>query len=57
MPLAVGFGVSKPEHVRDVTAVADAAIVASALIDRMQSAGQPLEAATAMLGELAGGLS
>jgi len=57
VPLAVGFGVSKPEHVRDVTAVADAAIVASALIDRMQTAERPLQAATDMLHELAGGLS
>ena len=56
VPLAVGFGVSKPEHVRDVVSVADAAIVASALIDRMQTAEAPQEAAAAMLKELVGGL-
>jgi tryptophan synthase alpha chain len=33
LPLAVGFGVSTPEHVRDVGEVADGAVVASALIN------------------------
>ncbi len=56
LPLAVGFGVSKPAHVREVVAVADAAIVASALIDRMQGASDPLEAAAEMLEQLTGGL-
>jgi tryptophan synthase alpha chain len=33
LPVAVGFGLSRPEHVRDVMAFADAAVVGSALVD------------------------
>ena len=32
IPLALGFGVSHPEHVRAIGAVADAAVVGSALV-------------------------
>lgn len=35
LPLAVGFGISRPEHVREVARYADGAIVASALVDRL----------------------
>ena len=38
VPLAVGFGVSRPEHVASLRGVADAAIIASAIIDRMDRA-------------------
>ena len=32
MPIALGFGISRPDHVRDVCAFADAAVVGSALV-------------------------
>jgi tryptophan synthase alpha chain len=32
LPLAVGFGISRPEHVRQVQALADAAVVGSAVV-------------------------
>ena len=32
LPIAVGFGISRPEHVRDVVKFADAAVVGSALV-------------------------
>jgi len=37
LPLAVGFGISHPEHVHEVARHADGAIVASALIDRLDA--------------------
>lgn len=37
VPLAVGFGISRPEHVQTVAAHADGAIVASALIDHIEA--------------------
>lgn len=38
LPIACGFGISTPEHVSSVTRDADAAIVGSALVRRMESA-------------------
>jgi tryptophan synthase alpha chain len=35
VPLVVGFGVSRPEHIRRLASMADGAVVASALIDRI----------------------
>jgi len=32
LPIALGFGISRPEHVREVVAYADAAVVGSALV-------------------------
>jgi tryptophan synthase alpha chain len=44
IPLAVGFGISRPEHVRAVlSAGADAAIVGSGIVNRVAS-GKPRDA-------------
>jgi tryptophan synthase alpha chain len=32
LPIAVGFGVSKPEHVRQIAQIADGAVVGSQLV-------------------------
>lgn len=41
VPVAVGFGVSTAEHARTVGAVADAAVVGSALVNRLDRGGVP----------------
>ena len=33
LPVALGFGISRPEHIREVTAFADAAVVGSAIVN------------------------
>lgn len=56
-PMAVGFGISSADQVRDVVAVADAAIVGSALVRRMhEHPDDPAGQAEAMTRELAAGL-
>ena len=40
MPLALGFGISRPEHVRAIGEVADAAVVGSALVNVIAEHGQ-----------------
>ena len=54
VPLAVGFGVSSAQQVRQVVDIADAAIVGSAVVQRMNDGG--VTAALELVGELAGGL-
>ena len=41
-PLAVGFGISTPEHVAEVVAISDGAVIGSALVDFLHThAGSP----------------
>lgn len=40
MPLALGFGFSRPEHVREIAECADAAVVGSALVNVIAQHGQ-----------------
>ena len=44
LPIAVGFGISKPEHVADVWRYADAAVVGSAIVAEIEQAQVPAEA-------------
>lgn len=58
IPMAVGFGLSTPQQVRDVVAIADAAIVGSALVRRLQEhPGDMAGQAEAFTRELAAGLA
>jgi tryptophan synthase alpha chain len=53
VPVAVGFGVSKPAHVRAIAkAGADGVIVASALVDALGPDGRDLDALAAMVDDL-----
>ncbi len=40
LPVAIGFGISKPEHVREVGQWADAAVVGSALVNVIAESGR-----------------
>ena len=43
LPLAVGFGLSRPEHVLAVGEIAEAAVVGSALVSVIADAGDTAE--------------
>jgi tryptophan synthase alpha chain len=53
VPVAVGFGVSRPEQVRRLGRVADGVIVASALVDALGKDGRDVAAMAELLRELA----
>lgn len=52
VPVAVGFGVSKPAHARTLAPVADGVIVASALVDSLGPDGSQLRTMAALVKEL-----
>ena len=62
VPICVGFGISTPDQVREVTGVADGAIVGSAVMRKIGAGaglgvGEQREALAGFLRELASGLS
>ena len=52
VPVAVGFGVSRPSHVRRLGRVADGVIVASALVDALGPDGRDVAAMARLVGAL-----
>lgn len=58
LPLCVGFGIGRPEHVRLVRDVADGVIVGSALVRRLEgAAGRPIADVVRDVGDLAASLA
>lgn len=55
VPICVGFGVSTPEHAREIGRFADGVVVGSAIVDRIESAagrGEAIEAVAAFAREM-----
>ncbi len=61
LPLCVGFGVSRPEHVRDLKDIADGVIVGSAVVKKLEAAAtdraQALADVTQLVKEMRAALS
>ena len=53
LPLCVGFGISQPEHVRDLRDVADGVIVGSALVRYLEQGRAGVDALVAHVERLA----
>jgi tryptophan synthase alpha chain len=53
VPVAVGFGVSRPAHVRRLAPLAEGIVVASALIDALGPDGRDTEGMASLVAELA----
>jgi tryptophan synthase alpha chain len=53
VPVAVGFGVSRPAHARQLAAVADGVVVGAALIDALGPDGRDIERMAALVHSLA----
>jgi tryptophan synthase alpha chain len=49
LPVAVGFGLSKPEHLVDVWRYADAAVVGSAIVSEIEKAESPDDAVSRVI--------
>ncbi|PZR99318.1 MAG: tryptophan synthase subunit alpha [Candidatus Chloroheliales bacterium] len=52
LPIAIGFGISRAEHVAQAAAIADGAVIGSALIDKLTAAEDKPAAARAYIAEL-----
>ena len=52
LPLCVGFGVSRPEHARDLKDVADGVIVGSAVVKKLEAAAADRATALADVSQL-----
>jgi tryptophan synthase alpha chain len=57
LPVAVGIGVSTPEHAAEVASYADGVIVGSALVKRISEAKDPAQEVGAFVAELREGLA